>query len=65
MLWLKMSPRNVAADWRLLWKFCRKRGGRGGGPENLFRNMTIIVLRSEKPNTLSKVHAELVETEHC
>ena len=41
MLWSKMSPRNLADDWKLIGKFCWRRGrrligGRGGGRENLF-----------------------------
>jgi len=31
-----MNLRNLAHDWRWVEKFCRKRGGRGVGRENLF-----------------------------
>jgi len=50
----------IGIDSRLIGKFCRRRGGRGVGRENLFRNITIIVLNSEKRNPRSKAHVEIL-----
>jgi len=36
MLWSKMSPKNLADNWKLIRKFYRRRGGRLVGRENLF-----------------------------
>jgi len=61
MLWSKMSSRNLVDVWRLIEKFYWRRGGRGVGHENLFRNMTIIIFNSEKQiNPHSEAHAEIL-----
>ena len=36
ILWLKMSPRNLADDWSLIGKFCRRRGGGDKFAERIF-----------------------------
>ena len=59
MLWAKISARNLANDWRLIEKFCRRRKGKRVGRENLFRNIAIIVLNSKKQNLRSVAQAEI------